>query len=68
MGWKRPFKASTISLSNFFQCLTTFRIKKNQIPYVQSKSPLFSFETVSPDPITTDPTEEFVPFFLVALL
>ena len=35
------------------------------LPYIQSKSPLFQFETISPSPITTVPAELSVPFFLI---
>jgi len=37
---------------------------KKFISHVQSKSLLFKFETTSPCPVTTDPAEESVPFFL----
>jgi len=44
---------------------------KRLFPYIQPKSPLFNLqwfqgETISPDAITTDPSKESVPFFLVA--
>ena len=38
------------------------------LPYVQSESPLFQFETTFPCPITTDPAEESVYFLLTASL
>ena len=39
-------------------------------PYIQSESesPLFQFGTISPCPITTDPAEESVPFFIISPL
>ena len=40
---------------------------KKLLPYIQSKSPLFQFETTSPCPATRDPAKESVPFFLTAL-
>ena len=39
----------------------------NFVSYIQSKSPLCQFETISPCPVTTDPAEESVPFLLIAL-
>ena len=57
-------KASTTSLSNLFQCLTTLYCKK-PFPYILSKSTLFYFEIVSAS-TTTDPAKESVPFFPVA--
>ena len=56
--------AST-SLGNLFQCLTSLTVKNFLI--ITSLN-LFQFETISPCPITTDPAEESVPFFLVAPL
>ena len=41
---------------------------KKLFPYIQIKSPLLLFETVSPCPIKTDPAKESVPFFLTAPL
>ena len=43
---------------------------KTLLPYIQSKSPLFLFETISPcsSPTTTDLAKESVPCFLTALL
>jgi len=41
--------------------------KKKSLPYIQSKSPLFYFETISPFPVTTDPAKELVVFLLVNL-
>ena len=35
--------------------------------YIQPKSTLLKLEAISPCPVTTDPTKESVPFFLVAL-
>jgi len=56
--------ASTTSLSNLFHRFTTFIVKK-LFSYIQSKSPLFSLETISPFPITTGPAKKPVPFFLI---
>ena len=38
------------------------------VPYIQHKSPLFLFESISPCPITTDLLKESEPFFLIAPL
>jgi len=54
--------ASTTSPGNLCQCLTTHKL----FSYIQSESPLFYFETISPCPITADPAKEFVLFFLPA--
>jgi len=35
---------------------------------IQSRSPLFPFETISPSSVATDPAKESVPFFLLAPL
>jgi len=40
--------------------------KKKLLPYIQSKSPLFSFETISLCSVTTDFAKESVHFFLTA--
>jgi len=32
------------------------------LPYIQSKPPLFQYETIFPHPIPTDPAKESVPF------
>ncbi len=39
---------------------------KKRFSCIQSKSPLFQFETISPCPVTTDSAKESVPFFLIA--
>jgi len=44
-------RVSTTSLGNLCQCFTTF-IAKKLFSYIQYKSPLFYFETISPHPIT----------------
>ena len=41
---------------------------KKCFPYIQSKSPLFQSETISPCLITIDPAKESVPFLLTAPL
>ena len=41
---------------------------KKLIPQIQSISPIFQFETISPYPITIDPAEESVLFLLAAPL
>ena len=60
-------RAPTTTLGNLFQCFTTL-ILKYFFSYIQSKSPLFYFETISPCPITADPDKESVPFFLTVPL
>jgi len=35
------------------------------LPYIQSKSPLFQFETISPCSVTADPAKD-CPVFLIA--
>lgn len=39
---------------------------RKHLPYIQSKSPFFQFETISLRPITTGPAKEPVPFPLTA--
>jgi len=36
--------------------------------HIQTKSPLFQFETISPCPVTADSAEESVPFLLTVPL
>ena len=40
----------------------------NLLPYLQAQSPLLQSEAISPSPITTNPTKESLPFFLIAPL
>jgi len=39
---------------------------KKFLSYIQSKSPLFQFETISLCPVTTNPAKESAPFLLIA--
>jgi len=41
---------------------------ENLCPYIQPKSPLFDFETISPCPIRTESTQESVFLFLITPL
>jgi len=43
-------------------------LSQKTFSYIQPKSPLFYFETISPCPLTTDPDKKSVPFFLIILL
>jgi len=55
------------SLQATYVSVSTPLLKKKLLPYSQSKSPLFAFETFPPSPVTADPDKESVPFFLIAL-
>ena len=60
-------RASTTSLGNLFQCLTTLIIK-NFFLTSSLNLPSFNYETISPYCITADPAEVSVPFFLTVPL
>lgn len=53
--------APTNSLGNLFHPCC-----KKHFPYIQAKSLIFWFETISPCPIITDSAKESFPFFLIA--
>jgi len=59
--------ASTTSLGNLFWHLITQTVK-NLFLISSLNLPSFKYGTTSPCPITADPAEESVPFFLTAPL
>lgn len=47
-----------VGISKLFQFLTTLIIKKNILPYIQSKlDKLFQFKTIIPSHVTTGPSK-----------
>ena len=58
--------ASTTSLGNLFQCLTTLTVNNSFLSL--SESNLFQFKAVCPHPIATCPYKKFLPSFPVGPL